>query len=109
MTRCTITEGIFDNVLDSYFVKAGFGIKKKGIKGPIKDIIRVPNKFGNLKGCRVMGRVFSLKLKIYLGIIPYWDIKGSYLYIEGLGKNGTIAYCPRRPITTGVFTMAFMK
>ena len=108
MTRYTITEGIFNNVLDSYSVKAGFGIKKKGIKGPIKDIIRVPNKFSNLKRCKVMERVFSLKLKIYLGIIPYWDIKGSYICIEGLGQNRTIAYCPIRPITTGVLTVAFV-
>ena len=108
MTSCANTEGIFYNILDSNSIKAGFGIKKKGIKGPIKDIIRVPNKFGNLKGCEVMGRVFSLKLKIYLGIILYWDIKGSYICIEGLGENGTIAYCPIISITTGVFTVAFM-
>ena len=108
MTSCASTEGIFYNVLDSYSIEAGFGIKKKGIKGPIKDIIRVPNKFSNLKGCKVMGRVVSVELKIYLGIIPYWDIKGSYICIEGLGENGTIAYCPIRSVTTRVFTVAFM-
>ena len=41
-----------------------------------------------------MGRVFSLKLKVDLGIIPDWGIKGAYLCVEGLGKNSTITYGP---------------
>ena len=41
-----------------------------------------------------MGGMFTLKLKVNLGIIPDWDIKGAYVCIEGLGKNSTITYGP---------------
>ena len=56
-----------------------------------------------------MGGIFCLKLKVYLGFIPLWNVKGTYISIKCFGEDCTITNGSIGPITTGVLTMAFMK